>query len=75
MEECPVCKHGMLMIEKQPDGSRLFRCPKCKYLKLQPPIIKKDALQAGKPCFYGVGQYVKTTTNRVKGVVSKKGGR
>jgi len=75
MEECPVCKHGMLMIERTILGVLIFQCPNCLYMKSSTQSSNSKSSQAKKPCLYGVSQYTKTTTNRVKGVVSKKGGR
>jgi len=78
MEECPVCKHGMLMIERTILGILVFQCPFCLYLEsMDPKKPKKSKVQieALRKASFDQGYINKTTTNRLIVAVSKKVGR
>ena len=72
MEECPVCKHGMLMVEALPEGTLLFRCPMCLYLKRRQSRLNSASPKPKKPVIYVPCQYPKKTINQAKVVVSKE---
>ncbi len=67
MEECPVCEHGMLMIERTILGVLIFQCPNCLYLKskdTKEPKKGKVQIEAEKKARFDGGYISKTTTNR-----------
>ena len=74
MEECPVCKHGMIFAGQTSEGNQLLKCPICGYLmdRSKKPKKSKVQIEAEKKARFDGGYISKTTTNRQIVAVSRR---